>query len=113
MRKLPKSGQLRESIRIWKRVNEPNPRGEIVSTNRDIVSVWAMVTPMTPVPQLAGAVSELDDSSHKAIFYSPNIGIDTNLRAHWRGEDYAIKKVVNDPVNRFTTIYMSELEEGQ
>ena len=112
MKKLPKAGELRERIVIRKRDNTPNSRGQITTAFRDVVSVWAKVDPIMPVPQVAGAVSDLDDSSHKAMFYSPNIGIDTNMRATWRGQDYAVKKSVSDPVNRFTTIYLKGLDEA-
>ena len=109
MKKLPKSGELRETLLIQRRTRTENDYGEIEVGLSDVVTVYAKIVPLMPVATLAGAVSELDEYSHKAMFYSPNIGIDTNLRAVWRGERYAIKKVVNDPVNRFTTIFIKEL----
>ena len=111
MRKLPKSKELRESLIIQRRdeADSDNDYGEIAVTFSAIVTVWAKVVPLMPVETLAGAARELDEYDYKAMFYSPNIGIDTNQYLSWRGNRYAIKKVVDDPVNRFTTIYIKSI----
>ena len=109
MKKLPKSKDLRETLIVQKRSEVENDRGEIEESLTPIVTVYAKVTALDPVATLAGAAKELDEYDYKAMFYSPNIGIDTNQYVTWRGSVYAIKKTVDDPVNRFTTIYIKSI----
>ena len=109
MKKLPKTKELRETLIVQKRVEVENDYGEIEESLTDIVTVYAKVTALDPVVTVAGAAKELDEYDYKAMFYSPNIGIDSNQYITWRGSLYAIKKVVADPVNRFTTIYVKSI----